>query len=297
MYYLNATPLTEKPTINLADFGFARGITVFELFRVYGGKPFRMEEHLNRLEDGAARLGIPLPLTRTQIRENVAALIAAHGYAHSAVKMYLTAGIPDTTSGLSLGATSGLHPQLVMLEDEVKPNHPHAPYGLEKYKTGQALQTVNCIRELPAIKTANYGIAYYAAKQAGPQVDDILFTTPEGYVTEASRANFFCVINHELCTPAQGMLKGITRALVLELAKEQGIKTSERNLTPAEIETATEAFTSGSIAELVPARSINGKPMQSTMEGPVFSKLRQAFSECVARECGTPAANGSQSAA
>lgn len=288
MYYLNATPTPEKPTINLADFGFARGITVFELFRVYGGQPFRMEEHLNRLEDGAARFGIPLPLTRAQIKENIATLITTHGYAHSAVKMYLTAGVPGTSSGLSLGATAELKPQLIMLEDEVKPAHPHAPYGLEKYQTGQALQTVPYIRELPAIKSANYGIAYYAAKQAGPAVDDVLFTTPEGHVTEATRANFFFVKNGTLCTPAQGMLKGITRGVVLGLAQQLGIPTQEDNFTVADVEQATEAFTTGSIAELVPARSINGHPMQATMEGPIFSQLRQSFSQLITQECGQP---------
>lgn len=284
MYLVNGTPSQARPHIPINDFGFCRGITVFELFRVYGGKPFRMEAHLQRLQTGAGLLGLSLPCSLVDLAAGIESLIAAHHYAHSAVKIYLTAGEPAKTSGLSLAATSGFKPQLIVMEDEVKPQHRLAPYGLEAYERGQRLKTVRHIRELPAVKTANYGIAFYAARQ-NADADDILFTTPEGLVTEATRSNFFAVIDGVLKTPRTQMLQGITRGVVVELARKLKIPVEEGDIRVEDLLRATEAFTTGSIAELVPACSLNGTPMASTMEGPVFSRLRKAFSELVEKEC------------
>ena len=280
MYFANGTFTETKPTIGITDFGFARGVTVFELFRVYAGKPFRLTEHLQRLHSGAQHFGIELPFTLAEIESQCRSLIAKHAYPQSTVKIYLTAGVPEAASGLSFAACAGFKPQLYVLEDEVKPAHPEAPYGLDIYQRGQALKTVPLIRELPMIKTANYGAGYYAARQvAAPDYDDVLFTTPSGFVTEATRSNvFFIMPNSVLATPKEGMLHGITRMVVLELAKTLGLKTTEANLTPADLAKAEAAFTTGSIAELVPARSLNDHALPFTgTSHPLYQQLRQAF--------------------
>lgn len=289
MYSLNGTLTPQKPTISVSDFGFSRGITVFELFRVYHGQPFRMDAHLSRLEAGAARMDIPMPLTRTQIEQQCRALISTHNFPQSAVKLYLTAGECTSPSGLSLTACTGFTPQLIIMEDAVTPKNPLAPYGLDAYQHGQSLMTVPHIRELPLVKTANYGIGFVAARLlAGQTYDDVLFTTAEGYVTEATRSNFFAVMDGILTTAQSGMLEGITRTIILDLAAQLGIPTSVRNYTPKELETATEAFTTGSIAEMVPVRSINGTILpgaENRMHTPVFAKLREAFTQLIQQEC------------
>ncbi|MCA3243719.1 MAG: aminotransferase class IV [Alphaproteobacteria bacterium] len=280
MYYVNGQLTDQKPTIAVADFGFARGITVFELFRVYGGVPFRLAEHLARLAFGAKELGIALPYTLAEIETQCRNLMAQHRYAHSAVKLYLTAGVPQMSSGLSFAACADFTPQLFIMEDEVKPKHPEAPYGYEAYARGQALKTVAHIRELPQVKTANYGIGYYAARQvAGSAYDDVLFTTPQGYVTEATRSNvFFIMPGGKLVTPKSGMLYGITRQVVLELVQDLGIECQEADLTPTDIYQAEAAFTTGSIAELVPARSLDDHALPFPgFSHPVFQQLRAAF--------------------
>lgn len=281
MYYVNGQLTEQKPSIGITDFGFARGITVFELFRVYGGVPFKLPEHLQRLAFGAKELGIELPFTLAEIEAQCLSLIAQHKLPHSAVKLYLTAGIPSQSSGLSFAACQNFTPQLYVLEDEVKPQHPHAPYGYEAYSRGQALKTVAHIRELPQVKTANYGIGYYAARQvAGSAYDDVLFTTPQGLVTEATRSNvFFIMKGGQLVTPKAGMLHGITRQVVLELAQGLGIPTQAADLTLTDIYQAEAAFTTGSIAELVPARSIDDHalPMPGFAH-PLLLRLREAFS-------------------
>lgn len=289
-YSLNGTLTTTKPEISLSDYGFARGITVFELFRVYGGQPFRMEAHLSRLESGASQMGITLPLTRAQIIQQVQALISTHNHAHSAVKFYLTAGECASPSGLSFAASTGFAPQLIIMEDAVRPQNPLAPYGLEAYQRGQSLATVPHIRELPTVKTANYGIGFVAARQlAGDTFDDILFTTPSGHITEATRSNFFAIINGTLTTAQSGMLEGITRTAILELAHNLGIPTAIRQFTTEDLLTATEAFTTGSVAEMVPVRSINGTILpgaENRMHTPIFAKLREAFTTLIQTECG-----------
>jgi branched-subunit amino acid aminotransferase/4-amino-4-deoxychorismate lyase len=281
MYYTNGQLTDTKPTIALADFGFARGVTVFELFRVYGGVPFRVSAHMQRLAFGAQELGIVLPFTLDDIAGQCQALIAQHKFPHSAVKLYLTAGVPQISSGLSFGGCQEFTPQLYILEDDVKPQHPHAPYGYEAYARGQALKTVAHIRELPQVKTANYGVGYYAARQvAGSAYDDVLFTTPQGHITEATRSNvFFIMPGGKLVTPKAGMLHGITRGVVLELAQQLGIDCQEADLTPADLYQAEAAFTTGSIAELVPARSVDDYILPSPgFTHPVFMRLREALS-------------------
>jgi branched-subunit amino acid aminotransferase/4-amino-4-deoxychorismate lyase len=117
---------------------------------------------------------------------------------------------------------------------------------------------------------------------AGEQYDDVLFTTPDGLVTEATRSNVFAVIGGQLCTPKRHMLLGITRHVVLKLATQLGLNPQERDVTVADLAEATEVFTTGSIAELVPAGSLNDRPLPYTMDGPVFSRLRAAFTAEIA---------------
>lgn len=272
-------------TINPSDFGFARGVAIFEMLRVYGGSPFRRDAHLERMAKGAAALGIAMPHSIAALTSIVDKIIAANRYDHSAVKLYLTAGECGQASGLSFAACTQFTPHLMVLEEPVKPAHPEAPYGLEAYQRGQRLKIVPFERALPQIKSTNYVQGYVAARQyAGSEWDDILFTHRDGSVTEATRSNFFCVINGTLCTADQHMLHGITRQVVLEIARDLKIPVAERRLTAEDIYQCSEAFTSGSIAELVPASRIDDHRLATTMNGPIFSKLRAAFTACIAAE-------------
>ena len=107
-------------------------------------------------------------------------------------------------------------------ETEFHPAHREAPYGADMYKIGQRLKTVPCTREFATVKSTNYALAWHAARQtAGKNWDDILFMNGDS-VTEAARSNFFAVIGGVLCTPRDGMLFGVTRKVVMELATELG---------------------------------------------------------------------------
>ncbi len=270
-------------TINPADFAFARGVGLFELGRVYGGKAFHLEDHLERLAQGARLLGIAMPHAVPELAQISRKLIAQNALPQSAIKYYLTAGECTQASGISFYACSGFTPHLIVMEDPVTLLHPEAPYGLAHYQRGQRLKVVPYERELPSIKSTNYLLGYYAARQvAGAEWDDILFTHRDGYITEATRSNFFCVLDDVLVTPARGMLHGITRKILLRLAQQIGLKVAERDLYPADLTAATEAFTTGSIAEMMPVGRLDDHTLPQTTQGPVYGALRQAFTAYVA---------------
>jgi branched-chain amino acid aminotransferase len=263
--------------IHPADYGFARGVALFELGRVYHGRPFYLEAHLERLRHGAEFLGIPLNYSIADLAQIAEGVIARNHLPQSAIKFYLTMGQCGTSSP-NYAACADFSPQLMVLEDPVTQHHPEAPYGLEAYRRGQRLKIVPLERDMPMVKSTNYLAGFYAARQlAGTDWDDILFTHRDGFITEATKSNFFCAIDGVLVTPQRGMLLGITRHIVLQLAKQLGISTAERDLFPHELAEATEAFTTGSIAELVPASRIDDHILSTTMEGPVFKQLRKAF--------------------
>jgi len=272
-------------TIALADFGFSRGLTIFELARVYGGVPFRLQDHLERLLHGAQTFGIVCPLGMDDLNQVVRRLCAENRYPHSAIKFYLTTGECAQYSGTSFAACEGFAPHLIIAEDEFRPAHPEAPYGLELYRSGQRLKTADCVRDFPTVKSTNYTLGFHAARAAGKEWDDILFTRRDGSITEATRSNFFCVIDNVLCTAKEGMLYGVTRKVVLELASKLGIPAEERDFTSSDMARATEAFTTGSIAELVPARQVDGHVFAATTEGSIFRKLRDEFTDYINTFC------------
>lgn len=263
--------------IGLTDFGFSRGLTIFELARVYGGKPFRLDDHLARLQNGVKALGLQLPMTLAELGDTARQLCGKNKFPHSALKFYFTAG-ESRASPYSFAGDHAFTPHLVIAEDEVHPAHPEAPYGLDFYRRGQRLKIMPCERALPAIKSSNYMQGFIASREAGAECDDILFTHHKGYVTEATRSNFFCVIDGVLCTPHEDMLFGITRKVILEIARSLNMPVAERTLMPTDVLRSTEAFTTGSIAEMVPVRQIDDHILPTTMEGPVFAKLRREFS-------------------
>lgn len=265
--------------VSAADFGFVRGVTIFELTRVYGGRPFRLDDHLERFAQGAKGFGIRCPLSRGEIVNTIKTIIAKNAYLHSAVKLYLTAGECGIHGAVSFAGCDQFTPHLMIIEDEVKPLHPDVPKGVELHQRGISLKTVLFSRQLPAFKTINYAPGFHAVREVAAEGwDEILFTHAGGYVTETTMSNFFAVIDGALCTPVHGMLFGVTRKVLLELAKKIGVPVRECDITIADLARATEAFITGSIMEMMPVKKIDAVIFSATMDGPVFKRLRQAFS-------------------
>lgn len=269
---------------SIDDFGLSRGIAVYCLARVYDGVPFRLQDHLESFRQGAEALGLNIATDDDALISIIQSLCEENNLEHSLVKMYLTAGEPGKFVQ-SFAADHAFNSHLVIIEDEFKPAHPQAPYGIDAYKRGKRLKTVLYERQIPEVKSTNYLTGYYASREAGREWDDVLYADREGNVTEATRSNFFCVVDGVLCTAGEGIFPGVTRKVMIELARDLGIPVEVRKITHADIGNASEAFLTGSASEMTPICRVDDHIFLTTMQGEVFSKLRNAFSECIAKEC------------
>lgn len=265
-----------------ADFGFARGIGVFEFTRAYGGKLFRLADHIERFLAGANVFGIACPLSVQQLTEISQRLVATNGFAHSGVKFYLTAGECGTWQGVGFGGCSSFTPHFVAFEEEVFPQHPDYPKGQAVHEQGIALKSLAFARQYPLVKSINYSPGFVAARQyVADGWDEVLFTS-NGKITETTMSNIFMVIDGVLCTPSDGMLLGVTRKVVLELAAKLGIPTAVRDITLKELDYTSEVFITGTFSEMLSVRKIDGYEFKTTTNGKIFTQLRRALSTAIA---------------
>lgn len=272
--------------ISPLDYGFARGVTLFEFTRVYGCVPFRLEEHIQRFIKGAAMMGLPLPMTADEMAKAVNRITWANKFPHSGIKFYLTMGECGKAGIYGFSTSSDFTPHMMMIEEEVHPQDPEAPRGTAYYQRGVALKTVPFSRQISEAKSINYAAGFLASRElANTEHDEILYVHPEGFVTETTVSNFFCVIDGVLCTPGRGMLGGVTRTVMIELAQKLGIRVAERDIMLKDLASASEAFITGTFLEMMPVRMIDNISYIMTTDAPVFSKLRKAFTASIADYC------------
>ena len=272
--------------ISPLDYGFARGMTLFEFTRAYGGVPFPLDDHIQRFMNGAHSMGIPLTMKPSEITEAVNRIVAANKFPHSGIKFYLTIGECGKAGTYGFSTADNFTPHMMIIEEEVKPETPEAPRGISYYKQGVALKTVPFSRQISEAKSINYAAGFIAARQlTGTEYDEILYQHPKGYVTETTVSNFFCVIDDVLCTPEHSMLQGVTRIVMMELALKLGIKTSYRDITPADLTNATEAFITGTFLEMMPVRKVDNVSFIHTTDAPVFAKIRKGFTAYINDYC------------
>lgn len=270
----------EEALVSVFDRGFRAGEGVFETFRVYGRHVFRLTAHLARAHDGAEALGFDLG-PRDRVRE--ACIVTARSNApllgeSSVLRLTLTPGAIDPSSPFP-GTTSG-GPTLVVT------SHPLSlPPGL--YDRGVRALTVPWRRELPRVKTVSYVASAVARRQAqAAGADEALFTDPDrGLVLEGSASNLFAMVGGVLVTPpADEILGGVTRAVVLEAAAADGIEVVERPLGLEELLGGTEAFLTATTREVVPLVSVDGHRIAGGEPGPVTRRLHEAYRRAVADE-------------
>jgi branched-chain amino acid aminotransferase len=272
----------EAARVPVIDHGLLYGDGLFEGMRIYGGRVFRLDRHLERLEAGARALALDLPGGTARLRDVVLATARAHGGSEAYVRLIVTRG----DGALGVDPTSCPRPRVICVVDRI------AIYSEEKRRAGVDLVTASVRRPAPdvldpRVKSLNYlnnALAKGEARRQG--ADDALLLNREGLVAEAAVANVFAVRDGELWTPpgSDGALEGINRATVLELAREQGIATCERSLGRFDLFAAAEVFLTGSgVGGLVPVRSLDGQRVGAGGAGPVFQRLSKAFEACKPR--------------
>ena len=265
----------EEATVSLFDHGFLYGDGVFEGIRVYNGRLFRLEDHLSRLYDSAAGIGLDIPLDRDAMRKVVLETARRSGLDEAYVRLVVSRGYGD----LGIDPRKCRKASVYVIADRI------AVYPKEKYEKGLKVVTASTRRQRPdslnsQIKSLNYInniLGLQEAVRAG--ADEAIMLNDSGYITEATADNIFVVRSGEVLTPPAylGLLKGITRGVVLELSRELDIPCDERVLVMQDVYTADEVFLTGTGAELVPVVEVDGRRIRDGRPGPLFLRLLEAF--------------------
>ena len=265
----------ENAKVSVYDHGLLYGDGVFEGMRIYSGRVFRLEQHLVRLWESALAICLKIPITLEQLTKDVNECVAKNGYDEGYIRLIVTRG----TGALGLDPYKCSDPQVICIVDKI------TLYPDELYQNGLELVTASTIRNHPAalstrVKSLNY-LNNIMAKMEGLKAGcvEALMLNHNGEVAECTGDNIFIVKNKLLMTPPveAGILEGITRNAVLELADELGIEAIETTLTRHDIYTADECFLTGSAAEVIAAVKLDNRQIGDGKPGPITSQLNEAF--------------------
>ncbi len=267
----------EEANVSLFDHGLLYGDGVFEGIRMYHGRIFRMEQHLDRLERSARGIALDLPMTRDQIVDVLMETVRRTGLDEAYIRLIVSRGPGD----LGIDPRKCARSAVYLIADKIK------LYPQEKYDKGLKVITASTRRSRPdtlnsQIKSLNYLNNILGLQEATRQgADEAIMLNDAGYVTEATADNVFVIQGQSLLTsPAYlGLLEGITRGVVMEIGPRVGLKVEERPLVMQDIYTADEVFLTGTGAELVPVVEVDGRVIAGGTPGPLFRQLLREFRE------------------
>ena len=265
----------DEAKISVYDHGLLYGDGVFEGMRIYGGKVFRLEQHLIRLWESALSIGLKVPIAPDQLSADVNDCVSRNGLEEGYIRLIVTRG----AGALGLDPYKCSEPQVICIVDKI------TLYPDSLYQNGLELVTAATIRNHPAalsprVKSLNY-LNNIMAKMEGLKAGcvEALMLNHKGEVAECTGDNLFIVKNGHLRTPPveAGILEGITRNAVLELAEKLGIQSSESAMTRHDIYTADECFLTGSAAEVIAAVKLDDRQIGDGKPGPITKQLNEAF--------------------
>ncbi|MCL4193706.1 MAG: branched-chain-amino-acid transaminase, partial [Thermoguttaceae bacterium] len=265
----------EDAKVSVYDHGLLYGDGVFEGIRSYGGKVFRLEEHLDRLWYSAKAIWLEIPMTKEAMAKAIADTLAANGIEDGYIRVVVTRGAG--TLGLDPNRCS--NPQVIIITDYI------SLYSQEYYDNGLEIVTVSTQRNHPAalsprIKSLNY-LNNILAKIEGLQAGCIeaLMLNHKGEIAECTGDNIFLVRKGVLLTPPNeaGILEGVTRDAVIGLARQEGIEVREVPLTKHDVYIADECFLTGTAAEVVPVTKVDSRRIGEGKPGPITRKLIARF--------------------
>ena len=266
-YYNEKFSPVAECALPLTDMAIQRGVGAFESIRIYDGTPFAMKQHLDRLAGSAAGSGI----MAGQIIEKLPGLIR-DGLAlpenvkfDGLVKPYITGGDVNNKGSFP-------DPRFFIIFDEV-----HKPTEEEK-KKGIVLEPNHVARPFPLIKSTNYLFGLIPLSKAQKVNFETLYITPEGEITEAMSSNFFlCKEGKIITAPVGKVLKGVTRDIIITLARENGFTVEERCPLEKELPEADEAFITGTVKEILPVVRVGAQQIGGGRPGPVAQNLQHIF--------------------
>ena len=261
--------------VSVFDHGLLYGDGVFEGIRVYDTRVFELEAHVRRLFDSARAIRLQVPMGKEELIGAIETTVAANRVHDGYIRLVITRGI----------GTLGLNPftcrdaSLIIIADKIQ------LYPEELYEKGMRVISATTVRNHPLalppqIKSLNY-LNNILAKIEALDVDvpEAIMYNHEGYVAEATGDNVFIVRNRVVYAPPveAGSLEGITRAVVIRLARQEGLEVVEKNLTRYDLYVCDELFLTGTAAEVIGIVEIDGRAIGDGRPGPITRLLRDRF--------------------
>ncbi len=267
----------ESAKVPILDRGFLFGDGIYEVLRVYQGVPFTLDRHLQRLQQSAEGIMLPLPHTMETFEDIILDLIEESGCREGYVYIQVTRGVAPRTHAFP----EQIEPTVVMFIGEV-------PSDLSRIRqVGASAISLPDKRWLICnIKTVNLlggVLGKEAAHRQGAR--ECLFYREEGRVTEGASSNAFAVIDGVVRThPADNLiLSGVTRDLILEICADEGTPFEERAFSLEELKTASEVFVTGTISEIIPMIRVDGRVVGNGSPGPVTLQLTASYAAMIER--------------
>ena len=265
--------------VSVYDHGLLYGDGVFEGIRAYGGKIFRLGHHLERLYDSAKAIWLTIPMSKDEMAAVTEEAVRRSGIAEAYIRHVVTRGVGD----LGLDPRKCPKPSVIIIVDTIK-LWPEPVYeaGLTVVTAGTPIPQRESLS--PRVKSLNY-LAHILAKIEGIHAgaDEVLMLDSAGAVAEGSGQNIFVAKHGRLKTPPvyAGILKGVTRDVIIELAVEAGYPVEESIINRYDVYTADEAFFTGTASEVVAIRQVDGRVIGSGKAGPITRDLRARFQSLV----------------
>ena len=264
----------DQAKISVFDHGFLYGDGVFEGIRAYNGKIFRLKEHLDRLYDSAKTIDLKPPHSKEELTEIICEVLRKNNLHDAYIRPIITRGFGD----LGLDPRKCSKPSVVVIATSWG-----AMYG-DLYEKGLKAITVS-VRRNPAealppnVKSLNYLNNILAKIEANYKGgDEAIFFDTNGYISEGSGDNLYIVKNGEIITPPTlNNLRGVTRMVLIEIAKSLGITVREQNIGYFDLYTADEMICTGTAAEVAPITWVDGRTIGSGKPGPVTRQLMAGF--------------------
>jgi len=269
----------EDAKISVYDHGLLYGDGVFEGMRSYSGRVFKLDEHLDRLYESALAIGLKIPIDKATMADQVRSTLEVNQLSDAYIRLVVTRG----SGSLGLDPNRCSHPQVIIITDHI------ALYPPERYRDGMEIVTASTMRNhaaalSPRIKSLNY-LNNILAKMEGLRAgcDEALMLNHKGEVAECTGDNIFIVKHGMLITPPTdaGILEGITRNTVIELAAAEGIPFAEKTLVRHDVYVADECFLTGSAAEVISVAKVDNRTIGDGKPGRITLQLSEAFKRLV----------------
>ncbi len=264
--YLNLDQIKISPY----DVGVLRGYGVFDVMTTQNKKAFLLDEHWTRLKNSAKTLNLEIPLSLDEYKKTISTLLEKNNFSKSNIRTILTGGI-----SCNAFVPEKKKETFYILVEEAQ-NLPE-----KFYTNGAKVITINYKRNLPHAKITNYIMAIKHQKEKEENDALEIIYTKNNQALEATTSNFFIVRNNKIITSHKNILHGMTRNLVLKLAKENNIKTEEREIKTEELLKADEVFLTASNKNIVPIVKINQVQIGNGQPGDITKKLMNIFSKFV----------------